>query len=203
MPFKLKLIINSYASNLKCQDTVSDKSLYFSWGNYFVFNQYADMYSQLGCGNAFWHEIAHSISNMLQNDNVICAMSIKTLTWSAQNDFHHYKMNIMKSKSVTSERAEQIITDELRNLHNQADIVSDIYGGVTKNTVVGAWMHDDEYWHKTDTDETIIGEEFFAEVIADMICHNDDNIAIAEKYLKTTMLQFYTIMEGIYTYDKR
>lgn len=201
MPYQLKNIFKHYAPRLVCLNATHEESLFNSLGNYFIFNQYEDYYNNLGCGNTFIHEVAHMISKLMKDDGIISAMSIKTLTWCAKNDFNNYLLEVMKSKHIDEKHAKEIIQKEIRDHGCNADIVSDIYGGITNNEVVGAFLHDTEYWTESN-DETLIGEEFFAEVIASLVCHRTESISLAKKYLHTTMLQFYKIMEGIHLYEQ-
>ena len=71
------------------------------------------------------------------------------------------------------------------NLYIASNCVSDVFGGISRNQVSGAWGHSTEYW--MNRGQEAVGKEAFAEITADRACNNANSLAFTQKYLPRTI----------------
>lgn len=203
MPIWLKKIYCQYANRLVCFTThfysakhkKATGSFNYVKGGYNI-NQWHDLRSSICPGSVFFHETAHMIAWLMIKDGLLSYTFEKELTQSIHDDFNAVILNIMKQEHCSEQTAKQALTERLKQNGRKAFCVSDVFGGLTFNTVCGRFIHDaDEYWATMD-DETV-GCEAFAEITSMLACKDAEAVHFTGKYLPQTMFQYEHVMKEI------
>ena len=74
-----------------------------------------------------------------------------------------------------------------------SNCVSDIFGGLSGNKVVGIYGHSANYWAQRP--RSAVGKEAFAEITADS-ASNPQTLAFTKKYMPKTYSAYQRIIKG-------
>ena len=110
-----------------------------------------------GAYGTIFHEWGHLIDNQLSNN---------VLTQERKDEMHKIlKKDVdaridykMKEAGVNRREARKLVKKELQDASDAIAGVSDIYGGLTGNQVMGRWGHKKSYWTRQDTKAEVCSE---------------------------------------------
>lgn len=101
----------------------------------------------------FFHEVGHRIDSKLG-----------LLTRAIKDDFYdHLETDVnnavkQRAGGVSEYTAKMKLKNELRNEPDSIGPVSDLYGGVTNNEIVGQWGHSKDYWNRANKKVEVCSE---------------------------------------------
>lgn len=197
MDSTLKGEYNEYADKLVCLDAsyleyddkgVPQDAAYFSpKEGGFKFSQECDLNNPLGSGNTFFHESGHMLDWLKgqKSDNVshVCGMSD-----AIKQDYQDAILRIKGLHQCDEKTAQDLLSMELMEDPIASNCVSDVFGGISRNQVSGAWGHSTNYWMNRGPEA--VGKEAFAEITADRACNNANSIAFTQKYMPKTIAAY-------------
>ena len=194
MPPELRDVYDRYAGQLVCLDASFPGTSHFSpaEGGFRV-NETADLANPFGAGNAFFHESAHVLDYLMGREHGTDGIStVYRLTEAAEADLEDALSSIMGAEGCSYEEAQGKLSAELASHMKESACVSDVFGGLTGNRVVGISGHSADYWALRGCDA--VGREAFAEITADSAC-NPAVLAYTQKMMPRTYAAYQRIME--------
>ena len=103
-----------------------------------------------------FHETAHRIDKKLGNfTNAIKHEFFKCLEKDVNNSI---KQRVNRNNGIDKDLAKTLLKVDLKNEPDYIGPVSDLYGGVTDNEVIGRWGHSIKYWHRIDKQAEVCSE---------------------------------------------
>ena len=196
----LKQEYNQYAPQLNVVDaSYADVAHYNSVSKEIKMNCGRDIGDERGAGNTYFHETGHAIDHIkgleAGEDSGITAQH--EFTQSVRGDLVNALRNIRAENNCSWREARNILNDELASNPAASNIVSDVFGGVTKNRIRGdyTWGHENDYWAgHGGAKSSIIGQEAFAGINANICTGNTEAISFTSKYMPATMAKYQSIM---------
>lgn len=200
----VKRFFSDYAHFLRCGDAMyvpekpdDSAGLYDPIQDVYKFNYKIELNNELGSCNTHFHEMAHQIDHHLGKSIGACSWSFANcLRESVQRDYNFVLKQTKEAKRLSTEEAQKEISTELKKHPEEANIVSDVFGGVTLNQVHGVYVHRKDYWKENI--HVRVAQEVFAEITADIASGNVSHIEFSKKYLLCTIEKYYQMMKGLY-----
>lgn len=189
----LKRVFDRYADRLVCLDTAYPDTPYFSGeeGGFRV-DAASDLENPLGPGSTFFHESAHMIDWLMGGEKgKEYITSDPEFIDALEADLNSALSGIMKSEGCTLEEAQEKLSMELWANPYDSSCVSDVFGGLTGNKVVGVWAHSGEYWAVKGREG--VAREAFAEITEQMAC-SPEGLAYTMKMMPKTVEVYRRIM---------
>ena len=144
------------AKELKMEYT-DNGAFYRPWTKKIYFSVERTNNDKRGAYGTIFHEWGHLIDNQLSNN---------VLTQERKDEMHKIlKKDVdaridykMKEAGVNRREARKLVKRELQDAPDAIAGVSDIYGGLTGNQVMGLWGHKKSYWTRQDTKAEVCSE---------------------------------------------
>ena len=126
----------------------------------------------------FFHETAHRIDN-----------KFGAFTKAIKEDFYsHLEKDVndeikRRAYGISEDTAKKFLKMDLRKEPDYIAPVSDLYGGVTNNEVVGRWSHSTRYWNRKDRKAEVCSEAW-ADILQSY--GQKEQIELMNKYLPSS-----------------
>lgn len=186
-------VFDRYGERLVCLDTAYPGTAYFSGeeGGFRV-DAASDLDNPLGPGSTFFHESGHMIDWLMGKEKgQEYITSAPRLIAAMETDLNNALSGIMKSEGCTLEEAKEKLSMELMANPYASSCVSDVFGGLTGNQVVGAYVHSKEYWMLRGPEG--VAREAFAEITEQMAC-SPEGLSYTMKMMPKTVEVYRQIL---------
>lgn len=155
-PTPLQDLYLHMAKELKMEYT--DKGAFYRpWTKKIYFSVKKTNNDERGAYGTVFHEWGHLIDNQF-GDSVITRERKEEMHKILKKDVDARIEYKMKEDGVGRRDARKLIKRELQNSSDAIAGVSDIYGGLTGNQVMGLWGHKKSYWDRQDTKQEVCSE---------------------------------------------
>lgn len=111
-----------------------------------------------GAYGTVFHEWGHLIDNQLIEGKRLTRDIKEEMHKILKKDVENQIKYHVNNSNVDKRGARKIIKNELWNAPDAIAGVSDIYGGLTGNQVMGAWGHNRSYWNRRDVKAEVCSE---------------------------------------------
>ena len=132
-------------------------AFYRPWTKKIYFSVKKTSNDERGAYGTVFHEWGHLIDNQF-GDNVITRERKEEMHKILKKDVDARIEYKMKEDGVGRRDARKLIKRELQDSSDAIAGVSDIYGGLTGNQVMGLWGHKKSYWDRQDTKQEVCSE---------------------------------------------
>lgn len=183
---QLRNVFERYGDRLVCLDAAYPGTSYFSGqeGGFRV-DTASDLKNPLGAGSAYFHESAHMLDWLMGKEKgKQYITSNPQLIHALEADLNSAVSGIMASEGCTLEEAHEKLCKELMSNPYDASCVSDVFGGLTENAVMGFYGHSKEYWAVRGREG--VAREAFAEIVQQMAC-SPQGLAYTMKMMPRTV----------------
>lgn len=147
-----------------------------------------------GAYGTVFHEWGHLIDNQFAKRKVITKSLKEEMYKTLQKDVDNRVDYHMKKYGIGKRDAKKAISDELCSAHDAIAGVSDIYGGITNNQVMGYWGHEKYYWNRRDKKAEVCSEAW-ADILQSYGI--DKQREYVEKYLPESRAFVEKTVEGL------
>ena len=155
-PTPLQDLYLHMAKELKMEYT--DKGAFYRpWTKKIYFSVKKTNNDERGAYGTVFHEWGHLIDNQF-GDSVITRERKEEMHKILKKDVDARIEYKMKEDGVGRRDARKLIKRELQDSSDAIAGVSDIYGGLTGNQVMGLWGHKKSYWDRQDTKQEVCSE---------------------------------------------
>lgn len=144
------------AKELK-MEYVDKGACYKPWTKKIYFSVKRTNNDERGAYGTIFHEWGHLIDNQLCN-NVITRERKEEMYKILKKDVDARINYKMKEVGLDKQDARKLIKRELQDAPDEIAGVSDIYGGLTGNQVMGLWGHKKSYWTRQDKKQEVCSE---------------------------------------------
>ena len=155
-PTPLQDLYLHMAKELKMEYT-DGGAFYRPWTKKIYFSVKKTSNDERGAYGTVFHEWGHLIDNQF-GDNVITRERKEEMHKILKKDVDARIEYKMKEAGVGRRDARKLIKRELQDSSDAIAGVSDIYGGLTGNQVMGLWGHKKSYWDRQDTKQEVCSE---------------------------------------------
>lgn len=132
-------------------------AFYRPWTKKIYFSVKKTNNDERGAYGTVFHEWGHLIDNQF-GDNIITRERKEEMHKILKKDVDARIEYKMKEDGVGRRDARKLIKRELQDSSDAIAGVSDIYGGLTGNQVMGLWGHKKSYWDRQDTKQEVCSE---------------------------------------------
>lgn len=132
-------------------------AFYRPWTKKIYFSVKKTNNDERGAYGTVFHEWGHLIDNQF-GDSVITRERKEEMHKILKKDVDARIEYKMKEAGVGRRDARKLIKRELQDSSDAIAGVSDIYGGLTGNQVMGLWGHKKSYWDRQDTKQEVCSE---------------------------------------------
>lgn len=105
-----------------------------------------------------FHEWGHLIDSQFDKTKIITREVNEEMYKALKKDVDNQVKYHMKQSGLDKTGAKKKLSNELFNASDAIAGVSDIYGGVTGNQVMGCWGHKKSYWTRRDKKQEVCAE---------------------------------------------
>lgn len=155
-PTPLQDLYLHMAKELKMEYTDTG-AFYRPWTKKIYFSVKKTNNDERGAYGTVFHEWGHLIDNQF-GDSVITRERKEEMHKILKKDVDARIEYKMKEDGVGRRDARKLIKRELQDSSDAIAGVSDIYGGLTGNQVMGLWGHKKSYWDRQDTKQEVCSE---------------------------------------------
>jgi hypothetical protein len=154
-------------------------------------NKDKDMNNPRGVGSIYFHEYGHYIDFFAGNGNYLSNNSL--FEKMIHSDFDIYLEQYMQKNSLTDkDSAYKIISKELKSQKSSSIwTISDLFGGLTDNKVIGNYKHARTYWTKPGA----LTREAFANMFSSMFYF--ESYASLKMYFPNALSEFERLLKGV------
>ena len=111
-----------------------------------------------GAYGTVFHEWGHLIDNKIDRTKIITREVNEEMYKALKKDVDNQIKYHMKQSGLDKAGAKKKLSNELFNAPDTIAVVSDIYGGITGNQVMGCWGHKKSYWTRYDKKQEVCSE---------------------------------------------